>query len=72
MVRKRHHKGKEVRCNTRVLLMVRKRHHKVKEVRMQHDLSPGGRVACNSLSEGPRFRQSRQSRPEHLGVSDGN
>jgi len=29
-------------------------------------------VACNSPSEGSRFRQSRQSRPEHPGVSDGN
>jgi len=39
---------------------------------MQCDLSPGRRVACNSPSEGRRFRQSRQSCPEHLGVSDGN
>ena len=29
------------------------------------------REACNSPSEGMRFRQSRQSRPEHPGVSDG-
>jgi len=36
------------------------------------DLSPGRRAACNSLLEGTRFRQSRQSRPEHPGVSDGN
>jgi hypothetical protein len=34
--------------------------------------APGQRAACNSPSEGTRFRQSRQSRPEHLGVSDGN
>jgi hypothetical protein len=34
--------------------------------------SPGRPVACNSPSEGTRFRQSRQSRPEHLAVSDGN
>ena len=39
---------------------------------MQRDPSPGRRVACNSPSEGTRFRQSRQSRPEHPGVSDGN
>jgi len=36
------------------------------------DPSPGQRAACNSPSEGMRFRQSRQSRPEHTGVSDGN
>jgi len=36
------------------------------------DQSPGWRVACKSPSEGTRFRQSRQSRPEHPGVSDGN
>jgi len=59
-------------CNTRVVLMMRIRHHKVKEVRMQRDPSPGRRVACNSPSERVRFRQSRQSRPEHPGVSDGN
>ena len=39
---------------------------------MQRDLSPGRRVASNSPSEGMRFRQSCQSRPEHSGVSDGN
>jgi len=39
---------------------------------MQRDPSPGRREACNSPSEGMRFRQSRQSRPEHPGVSDGN
>ena len=38
---------------------------------MQRDLSPGQWEACDSLSEGTRFRQSRQSLPEHLGVSDG-
>ena len=27
--------------------------------------------ACNSVSEGTRFRQSRQIHREHLGVSDG-
>ena len=59
-------------CNTTVVLMMRIRHHKVKEVHMQHDPSPGLRVACNSPSERTRFRQSRQSRPEHPGVSDGN
>jgi len=52
--------------------MVRIRHQKVKEVGVQRNLSPGRRVACNSPSEGTRFRQSRQSRPEHPGVSDGN
>jgi len=51
--------------------MVRKRQHKVKEVRMERDPSAGRRVASNALSEGTRFRQSRQSRPEHPGVSDG-
>ena len=30
------------------------------------------REACNSPSGGTRFHQSRQSRPEHPGVSDGN
>ena len=30
------------------------------------------REACNSPSDGKRFRQSLQSGPEHLGVSDGN
>ena len=59
-------------CNTRVVLMMCIHHHKVKEVRMQRDPSPGRRVACNSPSERTRFRQSRQSRPEHPGVSDGN
>jgi len=59
-------------CNTCVVLMMHTRHHKVKEVHMQRDPSPGQRVACNSLSEGMRFRPSRQSRPEYLGVSDGN
>jgi len=39
---------------------------------MQRDPSPGRRVACNSPSEGTRFHQSCQSRPEHPGVSDGN
>jgi hypothetical protein len=39
---------------------------------MQRDPSRGEREACNSPSEGTRFRQSRQSRPEHPGVSDGN
>jgi len=59
-------------CNTRDVLMMRIRYHKVKEVRMQCDPSPGRQVACNSPSERTRFRQSRQSRPEHPGVSDGN
>jgi len=39
---------------------------------MQRDPSLGRRVASDSPSEGTRFRQSRQSRPEHPGVSDGN
>ena len=52
-------------CITRVVLMMRIRHHNVKEVRMRW-------VACNSPSERTRFGQSRQSRPEHPGVSDGN
>jgi hypothetical protein len=39
---------------------------------MQRNPSPGRRTPCNSPSEGTRFRQSRQSHPEHLGVSDGN
>jgi len=39
---------------------------------MQRDRSPGRRAACNSPSEATRFRQSRQGRPEHPGVSDGN
>jgi hypothetical protein len=39
---------------------------------MQRDPSPGRQAACNYPSEGTRFRQSRQSRPEHPGVSDGN
>jgi len=38
---------------------------------MQPDPSPGRQAACHSPSEGTRFRQSRQSRPEHPGVSDG-
>ena len=38
---------------------------------MQHDTLPGQREACDSRSEGLRFRQRSQSRPEHLGVSDG-
>jgi len=59
-------------CNTRVVLMMRIRHDKVKEVGMQRNPSPGRRVACTSLSERTRFRQSRQSRPEHPDVSDGN
>jgi len=36
------------------------------------DPAPGRRATCNSPSEGTRFRQSRQSCLEHLGVSDGN
>ena len=59
-------------CNTHVVLMMRIRHHNVKEVRMQRDSSPGRWVACDSPSEGTTFRQSRQSHPEHPGVSDGN
>jgi len=39
---------------------------------MQRNPSPGRRDPCHSPSEGTRFRQSRQSRPEHPGVSDGN
>jgi len=39
---------------------------------MQRDTSPGRREACDSRSEGTRFRQSHQCRPEHPGVSDGN
>jgi len=39
---------------------------------VQRDKSPGRRVACNSPSEGTRFRHSRQSRPGHPGVWDGN
>jgi len=42
------------------------------ELSMQHDPSPGRRVACNSPSDGTKIRQGRQSRPEHPGVSDGN
>jgi len=38
---------------------------------MQRDPSPGRQAACTSPSEATRFRQSRQSRPEHPGVSDG-
>jgi hypothetical protein len=38
---------------------------------MQRDPSHGRREACDSPSEGTRFRQSRQSLSEHLGVSDG-
>jgi len=45
--------------------MVHIRHHTVKEVCVQ-------RVACDSPSEGTMIRQSRQSRPDHPGVSDGN
>jgi len=30
------------------------------------------REGCSSPSEGTRFRPNRQSRPEHMGVSDGN
>ena len=44
----------------------------VMEVSMQRDPSPGPLEACHSPSEGTRFRQSRQSLPEHPGVSDGN
>jgi len=58
-------------CNTRVILMMRICHHTVKEVRMQCDPSPGGQIGCNFLSEGTSFCQSRQSRPEHPGVSVG-
>jgi len=41
-------------------------------IAMQRNPSPGRRVACNPLSEGTRFRQSRQSRLEHPGDSDRN
>ena len=51
--------------------MMRMLHPEVKEVRMQRDPLPGRQVVCNSLLEGVRFRQSRQSRPEGLGVSEG-
>jgi len=59
-------------CNTHVVLMLRIHHHKVKEVRMERDPSPGRWVTGNSPSERTRLHQSRQSRPEHPGVSDGN
>jgi len=63
-------------CSTRVVLMVGIRPQnswrKAQELRMQPDPSPGRREACNMLSEGRRFRHSRQSRPEHPGVSDSN
>jgi hypothetical protein len=36
------------------------------------DPSPGRWAPCNTLAEGKRFRQSRQSSPEHLGASDAN
>jgi len=39
---------------------------------MQRDPSPGRQAGCNSPSEGTRFCQSCQSRPEHPGFSDGN
>jgi len=39
---------------------------------MQRDKSAGRQEVCNSPSEGTMFRQSRQSRPEHPGVSDAN
>ena len=39
---------------------------------MQRDPSPGRLAASNSPSEGTTLSQSRQSRPEHPGVSDGN
>ena len=39
---------------------------------MERDPSPERQTACNSPSESTRFRQSRQSRLEHPGVSDGN
>jgi hypothetical protein len=45
---------------------------KVQEVSMQRDPSPGRRELCDSPSEGTRFLQSWQSRPEHPGASDGN
>jgi len=70
--RPQHNRSPCEECNTRVVLMMRIRHHEVKEVRMQRDPSPGRWVACISPSEHTRFRQSRQSRPEHPGVSDGN
>ena len=40
--------------------------------RVNSDTAPGLLEACNAPSEGTRFRQSHQSRPEHPGVSDGN
>jgi hypothetical protein len=39
---------------------------------MQCEQSFGPLVEVDSASEGTRFRLSRPSRPEHLGVSDGN
>jgi len=36
------------------------------------DPSPGWQEGCYARSEGTRFYQSRQRRPEHLAVSDGN
>jgi len=36
---------------------------------MQRDLKPGQWEACNSPSDGTRFRHSH---PEHTGISDGN
>jgi len=59
-------------CNTRVVLMVRIRHQTLKEVCVQHDPSPRRRAACNFPSEGTMVRQSRHSRAEYPGVSDGN
>jgi len=39
---------------------------------MQRDPLRGQQEVCNSLSDGTRFSQSRQSRPEQPCVPDGN
>jgi len=43
---------------------------KVNEVCMKNNPSPGQREVCNSLADGMRFCQIRQSRLEQPGVCD--
>jgi len=57
-------------CSTVIRGAPRWARHYISPVNL--DPSPGRRAAYNSPSEGTMFRQSRQSRPEHPGVSDGN
>jgi len=63
-------KEEEVVSQTALLWFEAPEGHYISPVNL--DTSPVRREACNSPSECMWFRHSRQSCPEHPGVSDGN